>query len=63
MSLVFAVSAVGTPHLLWDYRYVGETDHKQMLSCGYAGQFPQRVAALDGACPLIMFFRRSGDEP
>lgn len=48
---------VGTPHMLWSYRYTGSSDSKYFLSCDYLGSSSQRVTPHDGKCPFILLLK------
>ena len=58
-----ALWVFGTPHLLWEYQYLGKAEPRLMLSCDYIGRHAQTVPSIDGHCPLIMFFRSTGELP
>ncbi|WP_417729046.1 hypothetical protein [Roseovarius sp.] len=57
ISGVGAVWVLGTPHMLWNYRYTGSSEDKYYLSCDYVGRDSQTVEPRNGECPVIAFLK------
>lgn len=54
---IAVIAFLGTPHLLWTYRYSGSSTEKYFLSCSYVGYDSQTVIPVDGKCPVIVFLK------
>lgn len=50
----------GWPHLLWNFTYRGDWDHRFYTRCVYIGRYTQVVQPVDGACPYVRFFKETG---
>ncbi len=51
----FSLHFFGTPHMLFDYRYVGSKNTK--TDCTYLGLHSQTVPARDGDCPIMILLK------
>lgn len=61
LGLVAGLYILGWPHLLWDFTYQGDYDHRHYVRCQYVGRYTQVVAPSDGQCPYIRFFKQEED--
>jgi len=61
-GLVWAVDAIGTPHLRFAYTYTGPDDRRVHLSCDYVGWDSRRIVPRSGRCPLILMLRPIREE-
>ncbi len=62
VGLLVLYATLGTPHLRFQYQWNGDHHSPRYWRCDYVGQFTQRIVPHDGKCPLIRFFKRSGDD-
>jgi len=59
-ALAFVLSE-GWPHLLWNFTYRGDWDHRTYTRCLYVGHHTQTVFPTDGLCPYVRFFKEGAD--